>query len=128
MMDVLIVESQPALASLWQAHLIRQGHRVDVAPTSDAAVMAVGSRGYQVMIVNLVLSDGSALGLADYIRYRRPDTNIVFVTDTSFFSDGSLFAISPNARAFVRSSTSPEDLVALVEHYGGPSGQPGALG
>jgi DNA-binding NtrC family response regulator len=117
-MDVLIVESQPDLAGVWQAHLQRQGHKTEIATTADAAVAAVGRRDFDAMIVNLMLSDGSALGLADYIRYRRPDANVVFVTDTTFFSDGSLFAHSPNVRAYVATSTPPDDLVALVEHYG----------
>jgi hypothetical protein len=44
---------------------------------------------------------------------------VIFVTDTTFFSDGSIFAITPNARALVRTSAPPEDIAAMVEHYGG---------
>jgi hypothetical protein len=40
------------------------------------------------------------------------------VTNTSFFSDGSIFAFASNACAFVRRGTPPEDLAAMVEHYG----------
>jgi len=65
-----------------------------------------------------VLENGSALAVADYANYRQPDARVIFVTNTSFFSDGSIFAHSANARAFVPSGTPPEDLAAMVEHYG----------
>ena len=42
-----------------------------------------------------------------------------FVTNTTFFSDGSIFAHAQNARAFLQSNTPPEDLAAMVVHYAG---------
>jgi DNA-binding NtrC family response regulator len=72
-----------------------------------------------IIILNLVLQDGSALAVADYASYRLPDARVIFVTNTSFFSDGSIFSLVPNACAFVRTGTPPADLAALVEHYGG---------
>ncbi len=117
-MKVLIVESQQDLANLWGAHLGRLGHSVDLVQTADEAIRTASSTTYDAVIVNLILQKGSALGLADYLRVQQPDTNIVFVTDTTFFSDGSLFAHSGNVRAFVTSHTRPDDLAAIVEHYG----------
>jgi len=43
------------------------------------------------------------------------------VTNTSFFSDGSIFQVSNNACAYVQSETPPEDLAAMVEHYARPA-------
>jgi hypothetical protein len=54
--------------------------------------------------------------VADYAQYRQPDAALIFVTDTTFFSDGSIFSLIPNARAFLQSGTPPDDLAALVEH------------
>jgi hypothetical protein len=50
--------------------------------------------------------------------YRQPGAKVIFVTDTTFFSDGSIFRHIPNACAFIRAETPPDDLVAIVEHYG----------
>ena len=72
----------------------------------------------EIIILDLVLNEGSALAVADYASYRQPDTRVIFVTNTSFFSDGSIFSHAPNACAFVQSATPPEDLAAIVEHYG----------
>ncbi|EPX77261.1 hypothetical protein thalar_02983 [Litoreibacter arenae DSM 19593] len=42
---------------------------------------------------------------------------MVFVTSSSFFSDGSIFRYMPNACAMVPSSTLPADLAAVVEYH-----------
>lgn len=116
-MNVLIVESDPDLGALWQRHLERQGVDVRLALTQTSAIMALHSAEFDIIVLDLVLDDGSALAVADYASYRSPDTRVIFVTNTSFFSDGSIFAHSPNACAYVQSATPPEDLAAMVEHY-----------
>lgn len=117
-MHVLIVESTFELAMVWQRHLERQGVDVALVHGADAAVRCISDNDYDVIILDLILTEGSALAVADYAQYRRPQTSVIFVTDTTFFSDGSIFGLIPNARAFVQSATAPEDLAALVEHYG----------
>lgn len=117
-MRVLIVESNRDLSSLWGRHLERQGATVARAHDSDTAIELIRSDSFDVLVVNLVLEDGSALAVSDFAEYRSPGTSVIFVTDTSFFSDGSIFSVAANARALVRSQTDPEDLAALVEHYG----------
>lgn len=117
-MDVLIVESSAELAQLWQRHLVRQGADVTIAGSEDLAVIQVTDHAFDVIILDLVLAKGSALAVADYVQYRQPACSVIFVTDTRFFSDGSIFALNANARAFVQTSTPPEDLAAMVAHYG----------
>ena len=82
------------------------------------AIGHLSSRPTDIIILDLVLSDGSALAVADYASYRLPEARVIFVTSASFFSDGSIFSFAPNACAFVRTGTRPEDLAAMVEHYG----------
>ncbi len=118
-MQVLIVESTPDLAVLWARHLGRQGMDVAIAADADTAVSLIAARPFDVIILDLVLAEGSALAVADVAQFRQPDTSVIFVTDTTFFSDGSIFSIMPNARAFLTTRTPPDDLAAMVEHYGG---------
>ncbi|MCX7302455.1 MAG: response regulator [Rhodobacterales bacterium] len=117
-MQVLIVESTAALAELWQRHLERHGLTVSISSSGEAACDLIGSIRYDVIILDLVLAEGAAFAVADYAQYRWPQTSVIFVTDTTFFSDGSIFSIVPNARAFIQTRTPPEDLAAMVEHYG----------
>ncbi|MGJ8615241.1 MAG: response regulator transcription factor [Sulfitobacter sp.] len=115
---VLIVESVPELARLWRRHLERQGMQVFAAETQDTATTYLAAHDTDIIILDLVIDDGSALAVADYANYRQPEARVIFVTNTTFFSDGSIFAHSANARAFLPSTTPPDDLAAMVAHYG----------
>lgn len=119
-MKVLIVESKPELGQLWMRHLQRLGGDVHLVATQEAAIQALYWTGFDVIVLDLVLEQGSALAVADFASYRCPEARVIFVTNTSFFSDGSIFAHSSNACAYVQSETPPEDLAAMVEHYATP--------
>lgn len=116
-MNVLIVESEETLSDLWRRHLERQGAQVAVATSQQAAVEHLQFNEVQVIVLSLDLTEGSALAIADFASYRRPDARVVFVTRTRFFSDGSIFKVAPNTAALVPSQTNPEDLAAIVEHH-----------
>ena len=118
-MKVMIVESNPELALLWAGHLERSGADVLAVGNEADAVKAVQARRVDVIVLNLVLDKGSAFAVADFASYRQPDARVIFVTDTSFFSDGSIFNHASNACAFLPAGTPPEDLAAMVAHYGG---------
>ena len=118
-MRVLIVQSSVELGVLWQRHLERMSADVTLVGRGEDALDQLQRNKFDVIVLDIVLEEGSAFAVADYAQFNQPDANIVFVTDTSFFSDGSIFIHSANARAFVPTDTPPEDLAAMVEHYGG---------
>jgi CheY-like chemotaxis protein len=117
-MRVLIVQSKTELGALWRRHLERLQATVTVVETGAAALMLLQGKYFDVIVLDLVLREGSALTIADFANFNQPRANVVFVTDTTFFSDGSIFAHSANARAFVETKTPPSDLAAIVHHYG----------
>ncbi len=117
-MKVLIVESDAQLARIWSRHLERQGAVVQVAASQELAVSSLQKCEPQVIVLSLDLTAGSALAVADFASYRWPETRVIFVTRSGFFSDGSIFQIVPNTAAFVASETAPEDIAALVQHHG----------
>ena len=116
-MDVLIVQSSPELGFVWQRHLQRCGMTVRVAESQEDAISAMNTAAPDVIILDLVLHRGSALAVADYANFRCPGARVIFVTNTRFFSDGSIFAHATNACAFVQTATPPEDLAAMVDYY-----------
>lgn len=120
-MHALIVESSHELGRLWQRHLVRQGIETDLAHSESAAAQLLMAHQFDVLIIDLVLTQGSALAIADLAGFRQPDARVIFVTNSSFFSDGSIFQHSPNACAFVPADTPPEDLVAMAQHFGAHS-------
>lgn len=119
-MQVLIVESNPELAVVWQRYLERHNVNVVVALGQTDAIEHLHDYSVDLIVLDLVLLDGSAFAVADYANYRYPDVPVIFVTNSSFFSDGSIFQHMANARAFVTSEVAPADLTAMIEHYGRP--------
>ncbi|MFQ6553575.1 response regulator transcription factor [Aestuariibius insulae] len=116
-MKVLIVESNFDLCQIWRRHLTRLDITARCAHTQAEAVAAIRDGAFDAIVLDLVLTDGSAFAVADYASYRLPEARVIFVTNTTFFSDGSIFNHMPNACAFIESQTPPEDLAAIVEHY-----------
>lgn len=117
-MRALIVQKNEDLGGIWQRHLERLGVDVTRVVSAARALDLVQSQPFDVIVLDLVLAEGSALAVADLVQFRQPDANVVFVTDTTFFSDGSIFRHAANARALVKTATPPQDLAAIVYHYG----------
>lgn len=117
-MRALIIQTNTDLGTLWKRHLERLDVAVSLAQTGEDARDLILSTRFDVIVLDLVLIEGSALALADLARFRQPEANVVFVTDTTFFSDGSIFRHSANARAFIKTATPPQDLAEIVYHYG----------
>ena len=116
-MDVLIVEECEDLSNLWQKSLIRVGAKVWCAHSVSDAFSRIQSHRYDVIILDLICDAINTMGIADLAAYRSPKSQVVFVTNTSFFSDGSIFNLCANAAGIVQSHTPPEDLAAMVQHY-----------
>lgn len=120
----MIVQSCLPLAQLWQGHLQRSGARVWLAASEDEAFDLLAAERFNVIILDLVLQEGSALAVADMAQFRQPEARVIFVTNTRFFSDGSIFNLCANACAYLPSTTPPDDLTTLVQHYGRMSTSP----
>ena len=112
------METNLSLGQLWQRHLERHGIKVRLETDQSGAIAALAERSYDVIILNLVLKGSSALAISDLASIRNPETRVIFVTDTSFFSDGSVFSLCPNVCAYLQVDTPPDDLAEIVEHYG----------
>lgn len=117
-MNVLIIEGDPGLGSLWKAHIVRSGAAAELVQKTAQALDQLNERDYDVVIMNLHRNGSDTLAFADYVSYRRPKAKIIFVTSDSFFSNGSIFEFMSNACAMVPESTPPEDMVALVDYHG----------
>lgn len=116
-MNVLIVLEKLELGAIWRRALERQGANVSLVASEVEAIELLARQKFDVIVLDVVLDKGSAFAVSDYANYKHPDARVVFVTNTSFFSDGSIFQHCSNACAFVPMATPPEDLAAMVEHY-----------
>ena len=116
-MNVLIVESKRHHAELWRRALERLGAHVDIASSKDQAADMAAVETYHIVVLDLILDEGSVFAVADFMNFWQPDAQVIFASNTSFFSDGSIFQLFSNACAYVQSETAPDDLAAIFEHY-----------
>ncbi len=122
-MRVLIVESDAQLGGAWKRHFEARGFVCQLVHGQDAAIECLRSAVYDVILMDLVLTEGAPLAVADFANYRQPDARVIFVTDTCVFSDGSIFRYATNACALLNSKVPPSDLVAMIDHFGTESRQ-----
>lgn len=115
---ILIVASNSELSSVWARHLERQHYAVQVVTSQADAVDLLCEVEPEVIVLDVMLDDGSAIATADFASYRRPNSRIVFVTRSTFFSDGSLFQHIPNTCAIIPERTNPNDLAEIVAYHG----------
>lgn len=117
-MTVLIVEPHQTRGHLWGCCFERNGISAAVVSTHKQAIAHLRDHFVNVIVLNLMLGRGSSFAISDYASYRHPEAKVLFVTDTAYFSDGSIFQHAPNACALVPRGIPPEDLAAMVQHYG----------
>jgi DNA-binding NtrC family response regulator len=114
--QVLIVEAQLSLGEVWQNFLIEQGCDVALVGNQPDAIEKLQFHHWDALVIDLVMPNASALAISDYASYKNPDIAIIVVSASSFFSDGSIFEILPNARGFMNQPIEPDDLAAVVDH------------
>jgi len=116
-MRVLLVQHNVELSEIWANFLQNRGVDVVSVATQKAAIALLRFEQFDALILDLVLPDGGAIAISDFATYRQPDVPIIAVTSTSFFSDGSIFELIPNAKSLMRTPLRPDDLAAVLEHY-----------
>lgn len=118
-MKVLIIESNGDLAQIWGRFLERRGLDCTIATTEPDAVEALREGPFDALVLDMDMPGGEALAIADLAAYRNPDIPVIAVSAQGFFSDGAIFELIPSARGLLREPLRPDDMAALVEHYGG---------
>ncbi|RMF34880.1 MAG: response regulator [Alphaproteobacteria bacterium] len=116
-MKVLIVEHNADLARIWARFLQRNDVEVDLAHSQAEAIKLLRFNHYDALVLQLILPDGGAIAISDYATYRNPEVPIITVTNSGFFSDGSVFNLIPNVRSMMSTPLRPGDLMAMIDHF-----------
>jgi CheY-like chemotaxis protein len=119
--QVLIVEERLNRGKIWKRFLERQGAKVSHVVNSNDATNALNCRKFDALVINIAMANSAILAVSDLAGYKYPDIAIITVTSGSFFSDGSIFKMIPNARGCVGDDIAPADLAEMVEYYGNRS-------
>lgn len=117
-MKVLVIEPDRNLGRLWCRYLMREGCKAITAVDQDTALNALRFADFDALVLDLDLPDPAVMAISDFATYRNPAVAIIIVSANRFFSDGTIFDIIPNVRSHIQTGTSPDDLAAIVGHYG----------
>lgn len=116
-MRILVVEHKQEIGRIWKRQIESGGLACDLVHSQSDALRALSRTSYEVVVTDLELRDGSALAVADFAASRNPATKVIFVTASTFFSDGAIFEFMDNVCALVPQCTRPDDMAALVEYH-----------
>lgn len=127
---ILVVEDEPAIAESLAYALERDGFSTGVAATLVEALTAV--RGASLVILDLMLPDGSGFELIDQMRRAKITTPVIVLSSRDSEAD-RVSALEIGADDYVTKPFSPREIVARVravlrrlQH--GPSERPPAGG
>ncbi len=113
---ILVVQDNEDLGRIWCRFLARSGLVADLSLSREDALNALKDTSYDALVIEPAMPDGGGIPVADFATYRNPEIAIIAVTKSTFFSDGSIFGLIPNARGFLRTPVRPADLVAYLEY------------
>lgn len=86
-MRILIVEDEPSLSEAIASFLKTKGHTVDIAPSIKAANLSVATVTYSLVLLDLMLPDGSGLDFLKLVRHKKFPTGVLIMTAKDQISD-----------------------------------------
>lgn len=114
--QVLIVQDNADLGRIWLRFLERQGVEAALVTTQAEAFDALRTESFDALVLEPMLEGENGFVVADFAVMRQPEIQVIAVTKSSFFSDGSIFELIPNAAGVMRVPLRPDDLAAFLEH------------
>jgi two-component system catabolic regulation response regulator CreB len=114
MPKILVVEDEPAIAESLAYSLRRDGFAVTMAPSLLAAEReALGTEVPDLVVLDLMLPDGSGFDLIGQIRRRGQGTAIIVLSSRDSEAD-RVAALETGADDYVTKPFSPREIVARV--------------
>ena len=86
-MKLLIVEDQRELAANIDQYLKKEGFISEVAVNYRQAISKLGGYSYDLLLLDLMLPDGSGLDILKYVRSNFPSTGILIISAKNALKD-----------------------------------------
>ncbi len=78
--NILIVDDESIVREMLCLRLAREGYKVAVAASGDAAVRALSETHFDLVITDLVMRGGDGYAVMEYVDRQRLDTAVIVVT------------------------------------------------
>lgn len=112
--SALVVDDDRAIRALVCAVLKRQGFAVHEAVSGRDAIARIEQQDYDLLLLDLMMSNGSGEDVLDVLRIRRPSAKCVIVISAA--SAAKIDAIdSPNVFAKLRKPFDIHELLTAVQ-------------
>jgi signal transduction histidine kinase len=114
---ILIVDDDPYVAEAFSEILAMQGHVVDVAPTSRAALQLIQTGDYAIVLTDMRMPDLDGPSLYREINARDPllGKSFLFVTGDTFSPDTERFLKETGSVCLGKPCTSDEVAIAIQQ-------------
>ncbi len=110
---ILIVDDEVTVAKSIQKALLRESYDIDIALSGAEALQKQEAKGYDVMVVDLMMPGLSGLDLLKSIRAESPSVQIIMITGYPTMKN-TLQAMKIGAFDFLPKPFLPADLRNLV--------------
>ena len=97
--------------------LSREGIKLFRAADQHCASIWICEADPAVVVIDLSLTEGSPLAVADFCSYRRPNARVILLGGGKLMADGSLFGHVGNAAAMLPDPVPGPDLLALISFH-----------
>ncbi|HZN95682.1 MAG TPA: sigma-54 dependent transcriptional regulator [Myxococcales bacterium] len=118
MLEILLVDDDPALLTLLSAGLLARGHRVATAERAEAALARLGGARFDVVVTDLRMPDTDGLSLLGELRKRAPETPVVVLTGHGS-SEEAVRAMRAGAAEYLRKPCELDELSERLSRAAG---------
>lgn len=111
--SILVVDDDDSIRELVATLLLREGFAVDDVKSGHQAINALDEKHYDVLVLDLMMRDGTGHDVLQKVSVQRPNVKCVVVISAT--SPAYIDALdSPNIEAKLRKPFSIHDLLAAV--------------
>ncbi|MCF6445337.1 response regulator [Nereida sp. MMG025] len=115
-MHVLILEDDTDLCSVWRDYIEDQGHSTHPVGTVHAAFDALHFNKFDLLLLDLLLTDGNSVGVSHYAKTIQPACRIIMITGTHQFMKGDHLQQAPGVDWLLHKPVKLDDLGALIDY------------
>lgn len=112
--SILLVDDDDSLRRVMQIQLEEAGYSVGTAPDAEAALAALDSRSYALVITDFLMPGMSGLDLLHRIRAQSPDTLVILISAFGTIQ-GAVAAMRAGAFDYITKPIDYEELVLLLK-------------